>query len=124
MRAGGGKVAADVEGVAGRGVHRQELLRRGGRLEPLQLAFPSADRDVRALGPVVLPLGPDVNCGAQAQIANRSSVDRTLVGDPLVRGDPMVPEELAHQLAGGRRVPLGLNQHLEHLTLGIDGPPE
>src|SRR5882757_3937078 len=52
VRAGGGAVTADVEGVVGRGMHRQEALRRGGRLEPLQLALPSANRDVRALGPV------------------------------------------------------------------------
>lgn len=118
---GGGEVTAEVERVVGRGMHRQEPLRRGGRLEPLQLALTSTNGDVRALGPVVLLLGRDVDCGAQAKIAKRSGVGRTLVGDPLVRGDPLLPEKLAHQLAGCSRVPPCLNQHL---ILGIDCPPE
>jgi len=46
VRAGGGEVAADVEGVVGRGVHRQEPLRRGGRFEPLQLALAPPDWNV------------------------------------------------------------------------------
>jgi len=68
----------------------------------LQLALASADRDMRAFGPVVLPLDPEVGDSVGQQ--KRRAISRTLVGDPLGRGDPLLLEELAHQLAGGSRV--------------------
>ena len=46
-------MALEVEGVVGGGVHGDEALGGTCRLEPLHLAFSSAERLVRDLGPVM-----------------------------------------------------------------------
>ena len=103
---------------------RRNRCAAGGRLEPLQLALPSPDQDMRTLGPVVQPLASKMVYGVEPQVTKRRAVGWILVSDPGGWSDALRPEELAHQLAGGSRVPPGLHQHLEHLALGIDSPPE
>jgi len=44
---------------------RQAPLRQGGRFEPLQLALASVNRDMRAFGPVAVPLGSQVRDTAE-----------------------------------------------------------
>ncbi len=41
------------EGVVCRGVDGEKVLRRPGRLEPLQITLPSSNRLMRVLGPSV-----------------------------------------------------------------------
>src|SRR5215204_123078 len=62
------------------------------------------------------------SCGPK--IPQDGAIDAVLVGDPLARSDPLCPKQLADQLGSGSLVPLCLHQHVEHLTLCIDGSPE
>jgi len=52
--AAGNEVALQVERVLDRGVDAEKSLNRSGRLEAPHLSFPSSDRLMRILGPVVL----------------------------------------------------------------------
>lgn len=63
-------------------------------------------------------------CTAQAEMVEPRPVGPAFVRDPGVGEDPLPPEQLAHQPGGCASVTPGLDQDLEHLALGIDGPPE
>ena len=69
---GGDQVTAGGEGVGDSGVGSEEALGRAGRAEALQLTLASPDRDVRALGPIVLSLALDV-LGAETQLSHRGT---------------------------------------------------
>ena len=104
-------------------MHRQEPLRRGGRLKSLSLPLASSNWNVRALGPVVLPLGPEVGYAVEPQITKRRAVRRTFVRDSGGWSDTLLTEELAHQLAGCNRVPPP-EPTPRAPPLGIDGAPK
>src|SRR5208283_752097 len=47
-----------------------------------------------------------------------------VVGDQPVGNEGILLQELAHQFQRGLLVSLGLDQHIEDLAFGVDGPPK
>jgi hypothetical protein len=64
-------MALDVENVVSGGVGGEELLRRARALETLHLALPPSGRQMRILGPIVLP-SPALMQVLDAEIMPRS----------------------------------------------------
>ena len=58
------------------------------------------------------------------KLSNRGAVRSQVVGDQPLRNEGILLQELAHQFQRGVLVPRGLDQHIEDLALGVDGPPE
>src|SRR5829696_5217288 len=61
---------------------------------------------------------------AQAQIASGRAVGAELVSHDLVWSVALLPEQLPHEPQGGCRVPPGLDQQVQDLTLAVDGSPQ
>jgi len=96
----------------------------GRRPEPLPLSLSSSDRDVRAFGANFEAFPRHMGPSGDPKFAERRAVDLVLVGHPLGRGDPLLLEELPHQLASGRGVAFGLDKHVQDLAFGIHGSPK
>jgi hypothetical protein len=75
------------------------------------------------LGPIVLPQ-PLLMRAGQAQVPESRSVGAALVGSQQFRRETLFLEELAHQPECRPLVAPALNQHVENLTLVIDGTPQ
>ncbi len=73
---------------------------------------------------MLAPLAAGIRCFGQFELAKRSPIGRVLICDPLVRSHALLLQELAHELTSSLRVALGLEEHIQHLAFGIDGPPE
>jgi hypothetical protein len=60
----------------------------------------------------------------RGQLSKRRPVGGALVGERLGRGGALLFQELADEPQGGSLVPLGLDQDLQDLAIGIDGAPQ
>jgi hypothetical protein len=74
----------------------EKSLRRSGRSEALQLAFPSSYWDVRTFHPVVQPLATTVEVG-KVKVAKCGIVGAVSVSDDRSGHNPLVLQQLAHQ---------------------------
>jgi hypothetical protein len=75
------------------------------------------------LGAIVRPQSLLMRAG-QAKVPERRSIGAELVGGQQFRGETQFPQELAHQPERRPPVASALNQHIEDLTLMIDGAPQ
>jgi hypothetical protein len=116
-------VALKVERVVDSGIDAEEALRRPGRLEPLHLALSSAHGLMGVFGAVVLSNALLMRA-CQAKVPEGRSVGVQLVGDQQFRREALFPDQLAHQPERRALVASALNQHIENLTLMIDGAPQ
>ena len=78
---------------------------------------------MRDLGAVVLAQALLV-AGGQAHLAEGGAIGPQPVGGDHGRREALLPEQLAHQLAGGVLVPPALHQDVQHLALVVHRPPE
>src|SRR5262249_8657893 len=61
---------------------------------------------------------------SQAKLPERRSVGAELVSGQRFRCETLFPEQLAHEPERRPLIALALNQHIEDLTLMIDGAPQ
>jgi hypothetical protein len=78
---------------------------------------------MRILGAVGLP-PTALMAGANPKIMGGSGIRAQIVGDQSIGDEPAFLREFAHQFQRGMLVSLGLDQHVEDLTLGVDGAPQ
>ena len=116
-------MALEVEIVVDGSVHIEKALGRSSRLEPLQFPLSSSHGLVGILGAIVRPQSLLMRTG-QAQVPKRGCVRTQLVRRQGFRREALFPEQLAHQPECRALVAAALNQHIENLTLVIDGAPQ
>ena len=78
---------------------------------------------MRILGPIVPP-SPALVAVLDAKNMDYRAVRSQIVGDQSLGDEGILPQKLAHQLQRGVLVSLGLDQHIEDLAFGVDGPPK
>src|SRR5208337_1612208 len=78
---------------------------------------------MRILSSIVLP-SPALMPTFNPKLSSRGAVRSQVVGDHPLRNKGILLQELAHQFQRGVLVSRGLDQHIEDLALGVDGPPE
>jgi|HubBroStandDraft_4_1064222.scaffolds.fasta_scaffold01312_4 hypothetical protein len=116
-------MALEVEIVVDGSVHIEKALGRSSRLEPLQFPLSSSHGLVGILGAIVRPQSLLMRTG-QAQVPESRSVGAELVGRQQFWREASFPEQLAHQSECRALVAAALHQHIENLTLVIDGAPQ
>jgi hypothetical protein len=120
---GGKTVPAKLEVVVDRSVNREKLLGLPDRLEPLHVAFPSSGRLVRDFTAIVeVPALPMFN--TRQDLASGSPIGSKFIGHNDSGHVAQALEQLAKETLGGLLVAAALNQHVEHVAMLIDGPPE
>jgi hypothetical protein len=60
----------------------------------------------------------------ETQLASGRAIGAQLVGHKLVWSEALLLQQFAHEPKGRRCVALGLDQHVQDLTLTVDSPPE
>jgi hypothetical protein len=117
-------VALYVEGVVDGSVCGKELLSASLRFEPLHDPFPSTDRLVRVLRPIV-PSKPSGSVAAfqTHRVGCRPIQGETVGHDPL-RLNPVAAKQLAQEPQRRSLVAPPPDEHVQHLTLTIDGSPQ
>jgi hypothetical protein len=116
-------VALQVERVVDRGVDAEKSLGPSGRLETLHRSFPSSNRLMRILGPVVLAqalLMP----ARKTQVSPRGALGPQLVGHQYGGHKALLPEQLSHQSQSSLLVSPRLHQQIEDFALAVHGPPQ
>src|SRR5260370_17555918 len=78
---------------------------------------------MRILSSIVLPWAALVPA-FDPKLPDRGAVGAELVGDQSLRNEGILLQELAHQFQRGVLTSLGLDQHIEDLAFGVDGPPK
>src|SRR5215469_6636879 len=78
---------------------------------------------MRVFGAIVPPLTA-LMTALDPELADRRTIRAQVVGDHSIGNEAVFLEKLAHQFQRGALVPLGLDQHVKHLTLRIDSAPE
>jgi hypothetical protein len=78
---------------------------------------------MRILGSIVHP-SPALVAVLDPKDVNRGAVSSQIVGDHSLGDEGIFPQKLAHQLQRGVLVSLGLDQLVEDLAFGVDGPPK
>src|SRR5271166_2681008 len=78
---------------------------------------------MRILSSVVLP-SPALVPAFDPKLSDRGAVRSQVVSDQSLWNEGILPQELAHQFQRSVLVSLRLDQHVEDLALGVDGPPE
>jgi hypothetical protein len=85
--------------------------------EPRLLSFPSSDRQVRVLHPIVLPQPSGSMQMTQIQLVECRTVRRQVVGRNRLWLDWLVVQEASEQLQGRLCVPPALDNEVEDLVL-------
>jgi hypothetical protein len=62
--------------------------------------------------------------GAYPKIMSGSDVRAQIVSDPLIGDEPVFLQKSTHQFQRGMLVSLGLDRHVKHLALGVNGAPQ
>jgi hypothetical protein len=111
---------AVVDGVAG----GQEAMGRTLTLEALLLPLPAPDHQVAVLGAVVLPQAFCPVPTRQAEPVKSCAVRCKPIRHNRLRTDALVLQQPTHQFQCRPGVAAPLHQHIEHLTLAVDGTPQ
>jgi hypothetical protein len=98
-------------------------LRGSHALEPLHLPLPSSGRLMRILRSIVAP-STAFMAFCDSKVIRCSPIRSQVICDELVWDKAIFLQQLAHQFERRPLVPPGLDQNVEHLTLGIHGTPE
>lgn len=118
------QVWLSVEAVVDGGVGGEEPLGLALRLEPLHFPLPPPDRQVRVLGAIVGAHAAWPVTVGEAKIPRGGAVRCQLVRGEGIGVDALALQELAQQFQRRMLVAAALNQHVQHLSLVIDGAPE
>jgi hypothetical protein len=113
----------DVESVVDYCMPWEKPLCLPGTLETLHPAFPSSGRLMWILRSVVAPSAA-LMAVRNPEIMGRGSIRPQLICDELVWDKAIFIQELAHQFKRRPLVAFGLDQNVEHFTLGIHGTPD
>src|SRR5208282_4248627 len=101
----------------------QKSLRGSHALEPLHLAFSSSGRLMRILRSIVAPSTAFMTF-CDPKMTGCSSIRSEIICDELVWDKAIFLQQLAHQFERRPLVASGLDENVEHFTLGIHGTPE
>jgi len=116
-------MTAELEVVVDPGVGGKKLLRMANRFEPSHVAFPSSRGLVRHLTAVVeIPALPMLD--ALQDLAFRGPVGSKFIRHDHPRYITQALQQLAKEALGRILVAAALDQHIEHVPVLIDGPPE
>ena len=112
-----------IEGVVCRRMDVEEVLRRSGRLKPLQFTFPPPNRLMRILRSVV-GSQTTIMLGSQAYCSEGRGI-----GSKFVRHDPawceaLLLEQLPHQPSRCFGIAPSLDEEVQNLAFVVDGAPE
>src|SRR5208282_5373243 len=113
----------DVEGILCCCLHREKSLRGSHALEPLHLPLPSSGRLMRILRSIVAPSTAFV-ASCDSKCTGCSPIRSKVIRDELVWDKAIFLQKLAHQFERRPLVASGLDENVEHFTLGIHGTPE
>src|SRR3982074_2503 len=101
----------------------REILRGSHALEPLHLLLPSSGWLMRILRSIVAPSATLV-AFCDSKMTGCGGIRSQLICDELVWDKAIFLQQLAHQSKRRPFVSPGLDQNVEHFTLGIHGTPE
>jgi hypothetical protein len=111
-----------VEGVVDGGMDVEKTLGGSRRLEPLHFAL-SSPHDLMGVFSAIVFSETSIVRASEAQLPESRAVGAQLVGDQQLRCEALFLEQLPHQPECRLRIAPALNEHVEDLTLVVDGAP-
>ncbi len=116
-------MAAELEVVVDRSVSGEELLRMPSRFEPPHVAFMPSGRLVRHLAAIVEIPALTV-FDARQDLAFGGTIGTEFICHDHSRHVAQTLQQLAKEALGSLRVPAALDQHIKHVPVLINSPPE